>query len=66
MQIQGKYSALTGASTKIKEYFLNKAREEGTDMTEKGFEVFDTEIRAMLELLKNGMGEKSCSSILRT
>lgn len=51
---------LTGASMKIKENILNKARNAGTDIIEKGFEMYDRDIKAMLELLKNGMGEKPC------
>ncbi|MGE5631871.1 MAG: TetR/AcrR family transcriptional regulator [Caulobacteraceae bacterium] len=52
---------LTGASMKIKEYILNKARNAGTDIVDEGFEMYDSDIKGMLELLKNGMGEKTCS-----
>lgn len=51
---------LTGASMKIKENILNQARNMGTDIIDKGFEMYESDIKAMLELLKNGMGEKPC------
>jgi hypothetical protein len=49
---------MIGASMKIKESILNKARNTGTDIIDKGFEMYDSDIKAMLELLKNGMGAK--------
>lgn len=49
---------LTGASMKIKESILNKARNAGTDITDCGFKLYENDIKAMLELLKNGMGMK--------
>ena len=52
---------LIGASMKIQENILNKARNTGTDIIYKGFEIYKRDIRAMMKLLKNGMGgEKSC------
>jgi hypothetical protein len=49
---------MTGASMKIKEYILNKARSEEKDII-SGYESYQKDIKAMLELLKNGMGEKN-------
>lgn len=49
---------LTGASIKIKEYLMNKARDTGEDLINEDFEVNEKEIKAMIDLLKNGMGEK--------
>ncbi len=51
---------LTGASSKIKENILNKARNSGADIIDQGFDMYENDIKAMLELLKNGMGEKPC------
>lgn len=51
---------LTGASMKIKENILSKARNSGADIIDNGFEGYESDIKAMLELLKNGMGEKAC------
>lgn len=51
---------ITGVSFKIKEYMMNKARTLGEDIVDEDFEVNEKEIRAMIELLKNGMGEKQC------
>jgi len=51
---------LTGASMKMKENMLNKARNIGTDIIDEGFEMYESDIKAMMELLKNGMGAKSC------
>ena len=49
---------ITGVSFKIKEYLMNKARSQGEDIVDENFEVFEKEINALLELLKNGMGGK--------
>ncbi|QHQ59759.1 TetR family transcriptional regulator [Anaerocolumna sedimenticola] len=49
---------LTGVSFKIKEYIMNRARNLGEDIVDEDFEVFEEEINALLELLKNGMGGK--------
>lgn len=47
---------ITGVSFKIKEYLMNKARSLGEDIVDEEFEVFEKEITALIELLKNGMG----------
>ena len=49
---------ITGVSFKIKEYMMNKARSLGEDLIDEDFEANEKEIKAMIELLKNGMGEK--------
>lgn len=49
---------ITGVSFKIKEYLMNKARSLGEDIVDKDFQVFEKEINALIELLKNGMGGK--------
>jgi AcrR family transcriptional regulator len=48
---------LTGATLKIKENILNKARNSGMNITDKGIDMYESDIKAMLELLKNGMGQ---------
>ena len=45
----------TGVSYKFKEYILNKARVAGEDILDEPFEAYEKEIRAMIELMKNGM-----------
>jgi AcrR family transcriptional regulator len=49
---------ITGVSFKIKEYLMNKARDLGEDIVDEDFEVNEKEIKAMIELLKNGLGGK--------
>jgi len=49
---------ITGVTFKIKEYLMNRARSLGEDIVDGGFEVYEKEINAMIELLKNGMGGK--------
>lgn len=49
---------ITGVSFKIKEYIINKARNQGEDIVDGDFELFEKEINDLLELLKNGMGGK--------
>lgn len=49
---------MTGASIKIKEYLINKARNAGEDLIDEEFEKNEKDIKAMLELIKNGMGAK--------
>ena len=51
---------MIAVSMKIKENILNKAKEAGTDIIDEGFEKYDSDIKDMMELLKNGMGDKSC------
>lgn len=53
---------ITGVSMKIKEYLMNKARAAGEDIIDEHFEVYEREIKAMIELLKNGMGHKGGNS----
>ena len=47
---------ITGVSFKIKEYLMKKARNLGEDIVDEDFEAYEKEIKAMIELLKNGMG----------
>lgn len=49
---------LTGVSFKFKEYLMKKARIAGEDIVDEDFEMMEKEIKAMIELLKNGMGAK--------
>lgn len=49
---------MTGTSMKIKEYMMNKARMEGTDIIDGDFGKVDKDIKAMLELMKNGAGSR--------
>lgn len=49
---------ITGVSTTIKEHMMRKARAKGEDIMDEDFENNEMEIKAMLELLKNGMGAK--------
>jgi AcrR family transcriptional regulator len=49
---------MTGASIKYKEYIMNKARDAGEDIIDENYEVWENEIKALVELLKNGMGQK--------
>lgn len=48
---------MTGASIKIKEYILSKAKTDNKDIVDN-YDSYKDEIKAMLELLKNGMGAK--------
>jgi len=47
---------ISGVTFKIKEYLMNKARNLGEDIVDGGFQVYEKEIKDMIELLKNGMG----------
>ncbi len=49
---------ITGVTYKIKEYIMTQARNQGADIIDEGYEVYESEINAMVELLKNGMGGK--------
>jgi hypothetical protein len=51
---------MTGASMKIKENILRDAMNKGTGIVEEGFDKYQNDINAMLDLLKNGMGVKPC------
>jgi AcrR family transcriptional regulator len=50
---------MTGVSFKIKEYMMNKARSAGVDMIDEAFEEVESDVKAMIELLKNGMGTRN-------
>lgn len=45
-----------GVSYKIKEYMMNKARAQGADILDAGYEGYEKDVKAMIELLKHGMG----------
>jgi uncharacterized protein YbbC (DUF1343 family) len=47
---------ITGVSFKIKEYLMNKSRNHGEDIMDEAFEVNEKYVKAMIELLRNGMG----------
>ncbi|MFZ5353676.1 MAG: TetR/AcrR family transcriptional regulator [Bacillota bacterium] len=49
---------MTGVSVKFKEYLMNKARAKGDDIIDEDFSIFEKEIRAISELMRNGMGVK--------
>jgi AcrR family transcriptional regulator len=49
---------ITGVSYKIKEYLMSKARNAGEDIIDEDYEVYEKDVLAMIELLKNGMGGK--------
>ncbi|HBC96807.1 MAG TPA: TetR/AcrR family transcriptional regulator [Clostridium sp.] len=51
---------ITGVSLKFKEHMMNSARTQGKDIVDEGFEENEREIKSMIELLKNGMGENRC------
>lgn len=47
---------ITGASLSFKQYMMNKARAAGEDIIDEPFEIYEKELIAMIELIKNGMG----------
>lgn len=49
---------ITGASIKMKEYIMNKARNAGDNLIDETFEVNESEFKSMIDLIKNGMGAK--------
>ncbi|WP_238881844.1 TetR/AcrR family transcriptional regulator [Clostridium sp. YIM B02551] len=49
---------ITGVSFKIKEHMMSKARSLGEDIVDEDFSKNERDIKAMIELLKNGMGSK--------
>lgn len=49
---------VTGVSLKIKEHWMNQARSLGEDLVDEDFEDYESDIKAMIDLLKNGMGGK--------
>jgi hypothetical protein len=51
---------MIAVSMKIKENILNKAKNAGDDLIDEGFDKYITDVKDMMELLKNGMGEKTC------
>ncbi|MHC1684473.1 MAG: TetR/AcrR family transcriptional regulator [Clostridiaceae bacterium] len=46
---------LTGVSYKFKEYLINKAKNLGEEIIDEPFEVYENELKAMIELMKYGM-----------
>lgn len=46
---------MTGVSLKIKEHMMRKARTTGVDMIDDTFDMVENDIKAMVELLQNGM-----------
>ena len=46
---------ITGVSFKFKEYIMNKAKTLGEDIVDEPFEAYEKELKAMIELIKNGM-----------
>lgn len=52
---------MIAVSMKLKENLLNKAKSAGDDIIDGGFERYMGYIKDMMELLKNGMGDRSCS-----
>jgi len=53
---------MTGTSMKIKEDILKRVKNAGMDIVED-YEKYESDIKAMLELLKSGMGGPSCLSM---
>ncbi|MHC6180196.1 TetR/AcrR family transcriptional regulator [Clostridium sp. JNZ X4-2] len=49
---------ITGVSIEFKKHMMNKSRKNGSDIVDEDFETNEKEIESMIELLKNGMGEK--------
>ncbi len=47
---------ITGTSLKFKEYMMSRARNLGEDIIDEPFEIVEKELKAMIELMKNGMG----------
>jgi AcrR family transcriptional regulator len=52
---------MLAVSMKLKENLLNKAKSAGDDIIDEGFDKYMRYIRDMMELLKNGMGDRTCS-----
>lgn len=52
---------MTAVSMKLKENLLNKAKSAGDDIIDGGYEKYMGYIKDMMELLKNGMGDRTCS-----
>lgn len=49
---------ITAVSMGFKEHMMRNSRENGIDIIDEDFEINEKEIKSMIELLKNGMGEK--------
>ncbi len=49
---------MSGATLKFKEHLIREARYAGGDMIDDDFEVYEGKIKALLELLKTGMGAR--------
>lgn len=47
---------ITGVTFKIKEYMMVKARNLGEDIIDEDYEVYEKDINAMIDLIRNGMG----------
>ncbi|MDF2882340.1 MAG: transcriptional regulator [Clostridiaceae bacterium] len=47
---------VTGVSFKFKEYIMNRAKSMGQEIIDEPFDEYENEIKAMIELMKNGMG----------
>lgn len=47
---------MMGAVMRFKQYFMNKTRSAGKDIVDDDFEVYEKEIKAIIELLKDGLG----------
>ncbi len=45
-----------GVSYKLKEYMMNKSRDQGEDFLDADYELFEKDINDMIELLRHGMG----------
>ena len=52
---------MIAVSMKLKENLLNKAKRAGDDIIDDGFDKYMCYIKDMMELLKNGMGDRTCS-----
>lgn len=50
------YLYTIGVSYKLKEYMMNKARDLGEDILDADYELYEKDIKDMIELLKHGMG----------
>ncbi|WP_368490569.1 TetR/AcrR family transcriptional regulator [Clostridium sp. BJN0013] len=49
---------ITAVSMGFKEHMMRNSRKKGRDIVDEDFEINEKEIKSMIELLKNGMGEK--------
>ncbi|HEX2945823.1 MAG TPA: TetR/AcrR family transcriptional regulator [Clostridia bacterium] len=51
---------IVAVSMKLKENLLNKAKSAGDDIIGGDYEKYMNDIKNMMELLKNGMGDRTC------